>query len=102
MRWHLLSAWKVCPSSVDAPYRQPPIPLGPLWTTPARLPPKWTDELRFQRLTDVNAAYDEVANAFWLQARKVGPSRGEHTASIIGMIESSKDREYRLRRGEQR
>jgi hypothetical protein len=60
-------------------------PQRPLWTTPTRLPPKWTDGLRFQRLMDVNAAYDEAANAFWLQARKVGPSRGEqrgeHTAS---------------------
>jgi hypothetical protein len=28
VRWHLLSAWKVCPISVDAPYRQPPTPPG--------------------------------------------------------------------------
>ena len=72
------------------------LPQEPLWTTPTRLQPKWTDGLRFQRLMDVNAAYDEAANAFWLQARKAGPSRGEHAASILGIIESSKDREYRL------
>jgi len=27
---------------------------------------------------DVNAAYDEVANAFWLEARKVGPAPFGH------------------------
>jgi hypothetical protein len=52
-------------------------PQGPLWTMPTRLTPKLTDGLRFQRLTDVNAAYAEVANAFWLQARKVGPLKGK-------------------------
>jgi hypothetical protein len=41
----------------------------PAATLLGRLPPKWTDGLRFQRLMDVNAAYDEAANAFWLQAR---------------------------------
>ncbi len=28
VRWHLLSAWKVRPISVDAPYRQAPTPPG--------------------------------------------------------------------------
>jgi len=45
-------------------------------------------------LTD--ATFEVVANALWLQARKVGPLKGEHTASITGIIESSKDSEYRL------
>jgi hypothetical protein len=49
--------------------------------------------LRFQRLMDAKAGYDQVANALWLQARKVGPLKGDHTASIIGIIESSKDRD---------
>jgi hypothetical protein len=46
-------------------------------------------------LTD-NATFEEVPNALWLQARKVGPLKGKHTASITGIIESSKDSEYRL------
>jgi len=42
-------------------------------------------------LTD--ATFEVVANALWLQARKAGPFKGEHTASIAGIIESSKDSE---------
>jgi hypothetical protein len=37
------------------------------------------------RFTD-NATFEVVANALWLQARKVGPLKGEHIASITGRI----------------
>ena len=93
VRWHLLPGWKVCPISLDAPHRQPPSPIGAIVDNADAV----TAEV--DRRAPVPAANGrerrikkEVANAFWLQDRKVGPSRGEHSASIIGIIESSKDR----------
>jgi hypothetical protein len=45
-------------------------------------------------IVDVNAGRGEVVNAHWLQARSL--AGGERAASIMGIIESLKDREYRV------